>query len=882
VPLIGSSIAHYRITAKLGEGGMGEVWRARDAKLERDVAIKLLPAAFVADAERLARFEREAKLLAQLNHPNIAQIYGIESSGDSHALVMELVEGPTLAERLEPGKLPLEDALAVAGQIAEALEEAHEKGIVHRDLKPQNIKVAPDGKVKVLDFGLAKAMDPGAAGSSPSPLRSPSLLNSPTLTSAGTQLGVILGTAAYMSPEQAKGAAADKRADVWSFGVILFEMLSGRLLFHADSVPETLALVLARDLDLSGLPESTPPWLERLVRRCLERDPKLRLRDIGEARIALFRGAAAEPMGAAPGAAPSRLSLGRIVPWALALVALGAAAGWLAQRAGVPTVERTPTFALRRLTELPGPESDPALSPDGRQLVYTSAAAGNSDLYLLRVGGGRAINLTASSPEADEQAAFSPDGETIAFRSSRDGGGLFVMGATGESVRRLTDAGFNPAWSPDGRRIAYSMEGVTDPYSRTAEAELWIVDVATGERRRRLVGDAVQPAWSPDGARIAFWANSNGQRDLWTVGAESGEPVAVTADLATDWSPEWSPDGRWLYFSSDRAGGMNLFRVAIDPGTGGAAGVPEQVTTSVGNLGHVRFSADGRRMVAAAYERSVDLELYRLDPDAEPALQPLRTLRPRALHWCDLAPDAEWLACSTLGTPEDLVLLRADGSELRRLTDDVHKDRGAVWSPEGDRVLLYSTRAGGWDFWTVRADGSELRRLTDLGEAAPAAWTPDGREVTLALQNRTLYQIDASRLASPESASRFALPEPLQGFIPRAWSADGRYLGGSEIDERWGLRSVGALEPASGVYRASDLPLSDKIFWSFGGWLPDARRYVARGARMIALVDAATGRWRALATDDRTLGPISLSRDGRTLLVEVESVDGDVWLFDRE
>ncbi len=880
--LSGPSIAHYRVDAKLGEGGMGEVWRAHDSKLERDVALKLLPAAFVADADRLARFEREAKLLAQLNHPSIAQIYGIETSGDSHALVMELVEGPTLADRLEPGSLPLAESLSIARQIAEALEEAHEKGIIHRDLKPQNVKASIEGKVKVLDFGLAKAMDPGTAGGSASPLGSPSLLHSPTLTSAGTELGVILGTAAYMSPEQAKGVAVDKRADIWSFGVILFEMLSGRRLFHADSVAETLALVLARDLDLSGLPESTPAWLERLVARCLERDPKLRLRDIGEARVALARGTDTEPAAAVAEVAPRKFSLGRIAPWALALVALGAAAGWLARRPVAAETESVPKFALRRLTELPGPESHPDLSPDGRQLVYTSAASGNPDLYLLRVGGGRAINLTADSPVADEQAAFSPDGEAIVFRSERDGGGLFLMGATGESVRRLTDAGFDPAWSPDGKSVAYSLEGVVSPYARDAVAELWIVDVATGEKRRRLPGDAVQPAWSPDGGHLAYWANSSGQRDLWTVGAESGEPVAVTADLATDWSPEWSPDGRWLYFSSDRAGGMNLFRVAIDAATGAAAGAPEQVTTSVGNLGYARFAADGQRMVAAAYERRVDLELYRLDPEAEPPLQPLRTLRPRALHWCNLSPDAEWLACATLGAPEDLVLLRADGSELRRLTDDVHKDRHARWSPDGERLLLMSTRAGGWDYWTLRADGSELRRLTEIGEVAGAAWSADGREVTVKMQTGPIYQVDAARLATPESARPLAMPAALTGFSPSAWSPSGRYLAGAEIDALWQALSVGFLDPASGVYNKSDLPIAGDGYWAVGGWLADSRRFIALGSRQLALVDAETGRWRSLAPIEGAGRIASLSRDGRTMLIEVESVDGDVWLLDRE
>ena len=268
----GSRLGGYEITAPLGEGGMGVVYRATDSKLKREVAIKVLPEAFAADAERLARFEREAQVLAQLQHPNIASIYGLEESGGVRALVMELVPGEDLAERLKRGPLPIDEALAVARQIAEALEEAHEKGIVHRDLKPGNVKLTPDGKVKVLDFGLAKAMAPESAASG-SPSASPTLMNSPTLTAAqGTQLGVILGTAAYMAPEQARGASVGKRADIWAFGVVLCEMLTGRRLFAGETVSDTLAAVLRQDIDWTALPVGTPPGVRLLLERCLDRD----------------------------------------------------------------------------------------------------------------------------------------------------------------------------------------------------------------------------------------------------------------------------------------------------------------------------------------------------------------------------------------------------------------------------------------------------------------------------------------------------------------------------------------------------------------------------------------------------------------------------------
>ncbi|KAB2959507.1 MAG: serine/threonine protein kinase, partial [Thermoanaerobaculia bacterium] len=292
--MIGTRLGPYEITAQIGEGGMGLVYKAKDFHLGREVALKVLPEAFTADPERVARFEREAKMLASLNHPNIAQIYGLEQGdGTRRALVMELVEGPTLADRLASGALPLDESLSIARQIAEALEEAHERGIVHRDLKPQNIKASIEGRVKVLDFGLAKAMDPSASApgtpGAGAPLsNSPTLMNSPTLTAVhGTQLGVILGTAAYMSPEQARGRAVDRRADIWAFGVVLWEMLVGRRLFEGETVSDTLAAVLTREADLGALPAETPPAVVELVRRCLVRDPRARLQWIGEARLTL-------------------------------------------------------------------------------------------------------------------------------------------------------------------------------------------------------------------------------------------------------------------------------------------------------------------------------------------------------------------------------------------------------------------------------------------------------------------------------------------------------------------------------------------------------------------------------------------------------------------
>ncbi len=458
---------------------MGEVYRASDTKLGREVALKLLPAELAADPDRLARFEREAKVLASLNHPGIAHLYGFESTAlpdgsTARFLAMELVPGEDLAERLERGPIPVDEAISIATQVAEALEEAHEKGVVHRDLKPANVKVTPDGKVKVLDFGLAKAWSGEGRGAT----SSADLSQSPTLAATGTAAGIILGTAAYMSPEQARGKAVDKRADIWSFGVLLFEMLAGRRLFEGETVSDTLAAVLKTEPDWSLLPAGTPVSVARLLRRCLERDPKKRLRDVGEARIALQAssredGAAATTTGARRG----------WLPWTIASIAalLAAAALWLG-RGSAPPETRWSHFT--RITEAAGEETLPTISPDGGTVVYAARARSGWGLYSQRVGG-RNPTAVVDDPERDERgAAFSPDGSWLAFHESSAVGGIFVAGATGESVRRLTAFGFDPAWSPDSRQVAFGSEEIVDPASRVGDSTLYAVDAGGGTPRK--------------------------------------------------------------------------------------------------------------------------------------------------------------------------------------------------------------------------------------------------------------------------------------------------------------------------------------------------------------------------------------------------------------
>ena len=438
-PMIGRRVGVYEITSLIGKGGIGEVYQARDTRLDRNVAIKTLPDLFSEDPQRLARFEREAKLLASLNHPNIATIHGLEEADGNRFLVQELIDGTTLADRLREGPMPAEEGLRLAEQIAEALEAAHETGIVHRDLKPANVKITSKGRVKVLDFGLAKA----------------------TRTEEGTDLSTLtadperalLGTPAYMSPEQARGKPVDRQTDVWAFGCVLFEMLAGQMAFRGETLSDTIAQVLDRDPDWETLPATTPPKIQDLLRKCLRKDINRRLRDIGDARLEIADALmpATTPRRRDVSVPASSRVLVKIGFVGLAAVALVALSLVFFDAEGPPRLED-----IRRLTSLPGNEAQPVWSPDTQFVAFVSVMSGNRDIWIKPVGGGDLIPVT-QHPAADYDPDWSPDGRTIVFHSDRPNGGLYTIPAFGGEARRIVDFGWRPRWSPDGQRIFFQL-----------------------------------------------------------------------------------------------------------------------------------------------------------------------------------------------------------------------------------------------------------------------------------------------------------------------------------------------------------------------------------------------------------------------------------------
>ena len=540
----GTRLGHYDVTSLLGEGGMGQVWQATDTQLNREVALKILPDAFAADPERLARFKREAQILASLNHPNIAAIYGIEEAEGTRALVLELVEGPTLADRISKGPIPLDEALPIAKQIAEALEAAHEAGVIHRDLKPANIKVREDGTVKVLDFGLAKALDPN-------PDADPS--QSPTLTAAATQMGVIMGTAAYMSPEQARGKPTDRRADIWAFGVVLFEMLTGKRAFEGRDVSETLAGVIKSDPDWESLPPDIPQRLDNLIRRCLEREVRDRVQAVGDVRLAMLGAfeTAASPArdGTAPGQRSRRVAVLGAFVLGGAVAGVGAALWTFMSLAETAPVQRF-TLTLDETTPYAGRASSLALSPDGTRLVFTARVGGRFHLYIRSLEQLDARRLPGT--EDGVNPFFSPDGEWVGFFSWIERTLKKVSVRSGETV---TLADFPVAggatWGPDDTIVFAGAEQVGRRASlyRVSAAggtpeRLTALDVETGERGH------VRPSFLPGGQAVLFTeqsgprAGENEQHSVAVLTLDSENPKTV---IEQGYDAHYLPSGHLVY-----------------------------------------------------------------------------------------------------------------------------------------------------------------------------------------------------------------------------------------------------------------------------------------------------------------------------------------------
>ncbi|HSG02003.1 MAG TPA: protein kinase [Vicinamibacterales bacterium] len=886
----GTRLGPYEITGAIGAGGMGEVYRARDLKLDRDVAVKVLPAHLADDPDALARFEREAKAVAALSHPNILAIhdFGRDPSAGVTYAVMELLEGETLRARLAAGPLPSRKVVQIGIEIAHGLAAAHGGGIVHRDLKPENVFVTSDGRVKILDFGLARALAPaGDETSAP--------------TARQTDPGTVLGTVGYMSPEQVKGRPADHRSDIFALGCVLFELATGRRAFHRETPAETMTAILRDDApEMTGDGGSgISSAIEPVIRHCLEKQPEERFqsaRDLAFALDALSAssapGARAIASGAEPAIRPSEARRALFVP--VAAAAALAAAAFFAGRAlapgARPSVSATLTF--QQLTDDAGIESNPAISPNGESLAFVSSRRGSSDIYVQRIGGRNPV-LVAGDPERQEGApAFSPDGSSIAFHDARLTGGIFITGATGESTRRVTDFGADPAWSPDGQRLAFCTEAATVAQGRSSTSALWVVDVKGGEPIKLSDGDAMQPSWSPSGRHLAYWAVDTGQRDLYTMPADGGPRVAVTSDAATDWTPRWSPDGRYLYFASDRGGAMNLWRVPMDEASGAPAGPPEPVTVGVATAEQPSLSGDGRHIVFRWYEGTTNPAAIPFDPVSETVGPPRQILdRSESLWPTGVSPDGQWLLLnSLLERQEDIFIARTDGSDLRRLTDDLFRDRLGVYSPDLDapEIAFFSNRKNAYHAFAVRPDGSGLRALTDgpaddTRNLMQPVYSPRGDRLIVSRgREPETVMIDPRRAWADQQPEVFdtRLPDG-SWLVPAAWSPDGRRWAGYVTNSAGASVGLGIADVASRTVRQ----LTNEPVSAFSlVWLLDSRRvvygsFLPTGNTDVVLFDVETGRRKTLATySSYWLLPVVASPDRQTLYSTVTRAQADIWM----
>lgn len=880
--MTGSTLSHYTIVRKLGSGGMGEVYLAHDTRLGRQVALKVLLADVAADPDRRARLEREARAVASLNHPNIVTVHSIEQAGDVHFITMELVDGKALSAMIPPRGLPVRQFFALALPLADAIGSAHERGITHRDLKPENVMVGDDGRVKVLDFGLAQIR--------------PGFIDDATETVAMTRHGKtlegqIIGTVAYMSPEQAEAKILDHRSDIFSLGILLHEMITGRRPFSGDSHASIVSSIL-RDLPpaVTETHPALPNRLARIIQRCLEKEPARRYQsaidlknDLSELEQDIRSGVRDEISGrpADPRVGSAR---GRAVAAGLALLAvtLGAAYGLLGRGGSEERPNLRGEISFAQLTHAPGEELFPSLSPDGRGLVYASAAQGNLDIYAQRVGGENAVNLTRDSALDDSQPAFSPDGERVAFRAERDGGGIFVMGATGESVRKIANIGYHPAWSQDGQQIVCSTQSVTDPAARFTTSQLWVITVANGERRLLSEGDASQPSWSPSGHRIAYWGRTSNTAPgtIYTIPAQGGSaPVAVTTDASLDWNPVWSGDGRHLYFASNRGGSMNLWRIGIDEASGRPLGRPQPVTTGGGASNqHVSVSKDGSRIAYVSRVETMNLQRIGFDAAAGATTGAAEwiTRGSRTNSEPEPSPDGRRLTFSSTGKQQDIMVSNADGSALQQLTDDAFKDRGPRWSPDGERIAFYSDRTGRNEIWTINKDGTGVQQFTRSPGAHYPVWSPDGRRMAYSTHSPNgAFIFEAGTPWERQTPQAVPLIEDkTQTFELWSWSPDGRFLAGQRHLTDLSHAGIGIHEVGSPAIRW----LTDFGEWPV--WLRDSRRLLFSHDGTLFLLDTASGKSReVLSLQQPSLGIVGLSRDEKTLFFTLKPAEADVWLM---
>jgi eukaryotic-like serine/threonine-protein kinase len=883
----GTKLGPYEIVAPLGAGGMGEVYRARDTKLQRDVALKLLRSIFTANADRVARFQREARLLASLNHPHIGGIYGFEDAGDVPALVLELVEGETLEDRLRRIRLPLSEALTVAQQIADALDAAHRAGIIHRDLKPSNIKITPDGVVKVLDFGLAKDLGVEKFASE--------ISRSTTMTDGGTVVGVILGTAAYMSPEQARGQPVDKRTDIWAFGCVLFEILTGSSAFQRQTGTDTVVAVVGAEPEWKSLPADTPSSIRRLLARCLQKDPRRRLHDIADARIELE-----ETMAAPPELTPVPTSRrwSRVV---LPALLLGIAAAllflWLARDRFRRSAADPSTVDTRsiRLTDLPGLAESPAISPDGKSVAFTAGVGGKRQIFVQLIAGGAPLQIS-HDPFDHERPRWSPDSSSILYFSPAVSGAvqgsIWEIPALGGVPRRVVNSVGGADISPTNGRLALF---------RLAKEGIELVTAPTDGSRFDVVAKFapatyyLYPRWSPDGRWIAFQRGDSIRFDIFVAPAAGGEPRQLTRDNDMMSGFAWLPESTGIVYSSSRGGTMpylptlSLWRVALRDGS------VRRVTSGEMSYMSPDISKSGAILVS---RMRLQTDIWKFPVDGRPSENVRRGIRVTRQTGEVLTPtaspdDNEVAFLSDSGGHANLWVVNTKSGGLRQITyerDPAVAVGVPMWSPDGHTIAFVSSRGNhGLTFgvWLVDSDGSNLHNLVDPGLGP--AWSPDGRWLYYSTRGGAAASV-LKKMRLDGGPAVTVTTEPLRNVIglhgTTLYYTFERPLVDSapEFDIR-------VATPENGPFRVlARIPASRVPIWQIvnpalspdGKWM--AQALTDGFTTNIWALSTTTGEWRQI-TDFGERATfiarrVSWSSDGRSILAAVAEGDSDIIMLE--